>query len=147
MQVHTWLSDISFHLQQSWLQTLVPINQNPCQRLFSSFLTLSRDWAPSEVAVLRWSIFSSSILVSWRLGRERGTQSSKSACGAKSKNFEFKMLFLQMHPIHWDFSWVSHEVICASISLLFKIVWSGPRPTISPYVWGGQMSGNWFRQK
>ena len=48
--VTTWLSNIAFHLQPFWLQTLAEIDSESCQRLFQSF------WAPpSEVAALFYS--------------------------------------------------------------------------------------------
>ena len=52
MQVFTWLSNIAFHLRLFWLQTLVVIDSESCQRSFSSFCA-----PPSEVAVLfRWNL-------------------------------------------------------------------------------------------
>ena len=43
----TWLSNIALHLLQIWLQTVVSIDSESCQRLFSSFCK-----QPSGVAVL-----------------------------------------------------------------------------------------------
>ena len=45
MQVSRWLSNITFHVLQIWLQTFV--DSASCQTLFPSFHTV-----PSEVAVL-----------------------------------------------------------------------------------------------
>ena len=45
--VTTWLSNIAFHLRPIWLQTLVEIDSELCQRSFPSFCA-----PPSEVAVL-----------------------------------------------------------------------------------------------
>ena len=45
--VTTWLSNIAFHLQKIWLQTLVAVDTASCHTSFPSFCTL-----PSEVAVL-----------------------------------------------------------------------------------------------
>ena len=46
-QVSSWLWNIEFHLRPLWLQTLVAIDSESCQRSFPSF------WAPpSEVAEL-----------------------------------------------------------------------------------------------
>ena len=47
MQVWIWLSNIAFHLQLFWLQTLIATVSESCQRLISHFCM-----QPSEVAVL-----------------------------------------------------------------------------------------------
>ena len=39
MQIYTWVSNITFHLQQIWLQTLVAIDPEPLQTEFPSFYT------------------------------------------------------------------------------------------------------------
>ena len=46
-QVSAWLSNITFHLQPIWLQTLVAIDSESCQRSLLSVCS-----QPSEVAVL-----------------------------------------------------------------------------------------------
>ena len=57
MQVFTWLSNRAFHLLLIWLQILLVINSESCQRLFPSFMYLNLKscavWFVSEqVAVL-----------------------------------------------------------------------------------------------
>ena len=61
----TGLSNIAFHLQLLWLQTLVAINSESCQRLFPSFCS-----QPSEVNTLKPLLvagFVGSRLLLWQL--------------------------------------------------------------------------------